>query len=72
THQTRQRISDHAVKLPNASNYRTAPTIQFLLTHHPHYFIHINPPIQLQHTLTQIPPHTHLLQPQLYLFQYPQ
>ena len=46
-------LSD-AVKLAKAANYRNAGTAEFLVdTQNRHYFIEINPRIQVEHTVTE-------------------
>ena len=45
-------LSD-AVKLAKAANYRNAGTAEFLVDQqNRHYFIEINPRIQVEHTVT--------------------
>ena len=49
----RQAILSDAIKLANAVNYRNAGTAEFLVDQQGrHYFIEINPRIQVEHTIT--------------------
>jgi len=51
--ETRQAILDDAIKLANAVQYRNAGTAEFLVDQQGrHYFIEINPRIQVEHTIT--------------------
>lgn len=50
----RDRILDDAVKLAESVNYRNAGTAEFLVDQqNRHYFIEINPRIQVEHTITE-------------------
>ncbi|KAJ9109170.1 hypothetical protein QFC21_000499 [Naganishia friedmannii] len=50
----RQAILSDAIKLANAVNYRNAGTAEFLVDQEGrHYFIEINPRIQVEHTITE-------------------
>ncbi|GES77569.1 pyruvate carboxylase [Rhizophagus clarus] len=50
----RDAILDDAVKLAKAANYRNAGTAEFLVdSEDRHYFIEINPRIQVEHTITE-------------------
>ncbi|CAN3357593.1 pyruvate carboxylase 2 [Diutina catenulata] len=50
----RDAILTDAVKLAQAANYRNAGTAEFLVDDHDrHYFIEINPRIQVEHTITE-------------------
>ncbi|KAI9597804.1 pyruvate carboxylase [Syncephalis fuscata] len=50
----RQAILDDAVKMARYVNYRNAGTAEFLLDQNGrHYFIEINPRIQVEHTITE-------------------
>lgn len=49
----RQAILNDALKLAKAVNYRNAGTAEFLVDQQGrHYFIEINPRIQVEHTIT--------------------
>lgn len=51
---TRQAILDDAVALAKSVNYRNAGTAEFLVDQeNRHYFIEINPRIQVEHTITE-------------------
>ena len=50
----RDKILNDAVKLAKSVNYRNAGTAEFLVDlQHRHYFIEINPRIQVEHTITE-------------------
>lgn len=67
TEQRRTRICGDAVKVAQASRYRSAGTIEFLVTEDAHYFIEMNARIQVEHTVTEMRADRDLLQAQLYL-----
>lgn len=49
----RQAILDDALKLARSCGYRNAGTAEFLVDQqNRHYFIEINPRIQVEHTIT--------------------
>ncbi|MEY8415881.1 pyruvate carboxylase [Tissierella praeacuta] len=51
----RQNICNDAVKIAKAVNYRNAGTVEFLLDRHGnHYFIEVNPRIQVEHTVSEM------------------
>ncbi|QIB69129.1 pyruvate carboxylase [Aminipila butyrica] len=51
----RQNICADALKIAKAVNYRSAGTVEFLLdTDGRHYFIEMNPRIQVEHTVTEM------------------
>lgn len=54
TDERRERICNDAVKVAKASNYRSAGTIEFLVTEDAHYFIEMNARIQVEHTVTEM------------------
>ena len=52
--ETRDAILNDAVKLAKTANYRNAGTAEFLVDReNRHYFIEINPRIQVEHTITE-------------------
>ncbi|CEH18494.1 pyruvate carboxylase [Ceraceosorus bombacis] len=52
--ETRQAILSDAVKLARTANYRNAGTAEFLVDQqNRHYFIEINPRLQVEHTITE-------------------
>jgi len=52
--EVRDKILADAVKLAKSVNYRNAGTAEFLVDQkHRHYFIEINPRIQVEHTITE-------------------
>ncbi|HLR19764.1 MAG TPA: acetyl-CoA carboxylase biotin carboxylase subunit [Staphylococcus sp.] len=63
----RNSMCNDAVKVAQASNYRSAGTIEFLVTDKAYYFIEMNARIQVEHTVTEMRANTDLLQAQLYL-----
>lgn len=55
TEEQRQKICDDAIKIARTVNYCNAGTVEFLLdTHGVHYFIEVNPRIQVEHTVTEM------------------
>jgi len=53
--ETRDRIYEDALKLANAVKYRSAGTLEFLVdSTGRHYFIEMNPRIQVEHTVTEM------------------
>ncbi|WP_068556203.1 pyruvate carboxylase [Thermotalea metallivorans] len=51
----RQEICNDALKIARAVNYRSAGTVEFLVDMHGnHYFIEMNPRIQVEHTVTEM------------------
>lgn len=66
----RQKICEDAVKVAQASNYRSAGTIEFLVTDDAYYFIEMNARIQVEHTVTEMRADRDLLQAQLYLMKH--
>lgn len=70
TDEMRESMCLDAVKVANASNYRSAGTIEYLVTKDAYYFIEMNARIQVEHTVTEMRTNRDLLQAQLYLMQY--
>lgn len=55
TEEQREKICNDAVKIAKAVNYRSAGTVEFLLdAKGEHYFIEMNPRIQVEHTITEM------------------
>ena len=56
TDEQREAICADAIKIAEAVNYRSAGTVEFLLDHTTgkHYFIEMNPRIQVEHTVTEM------------------
>ena len=56
TMNSRERPSaQDALKIASAVNYRSAGTVEFLVDKHgDHYFIEMNPRIQVEHTVTEM------------------
>ncbi len=51
----RNEICNDALKIAKSVNYRSAGTLEFLVdTHGNHYFIEMNPRIQVEHTVTEM------------------
>lgn len=67
TEERREKICNDAVKVARASKYRSAGTIEFLVTEDAHYFIEMNARIQVEHTVTEMRTDRDLLTAQLYL-----
>ena len=62
----RQAICSDAIKIAQAVNYRSAGTIEFLVDKHGnHYFIEMNPRIQVEHTVTEIVTGVDIVQAQI-------
>ncbi|OQR81085.1 precursor of carboxylase pyruvate carboxylase [Achlya hypogyna] len=52
--ETEQAMIDDAVRLTAAANYKNAGTVEFLVDQEGrHYFIEVNPRIQVEHTITE-------------------
>ncbi|WP_145400249.1 ATP-binding protein, partial [Staphylococcus epidermidis] len=60
-------ISHPPIQLIQNIKYLNPPTLQFLLSPHQFFFIHLNPPLQLHHTITQIITAIHILKTQILL-----
>uniref|UniRef100_UPI0025DAD4EE ATP-binding protein n=1 Tax=uncultured Clostridium sp. TaxID=59620 RepID=UPI0025DAD4EE len=55
TEEKRQEICNDALKIAKSVNYRGAGTLEFLLDKHGnHYFIEMNPRVQVEHTITEM------------------
>ncbi len=66
----RQAICADAIKIAKAVNYRSAGTIEFLVDKHGnHYFIEMNPRIQVEHTVTEIVTGVDIVQAQILIAQ---
>ena len=66
TEEQRQDICADAVKIAKAVNYRAAGTVEFLLdASGKHYFIEMNPRIQVEHTITEMVTGVDLVQAQI-------
>lgn len=63
-------ICEDAIKLAKAVNYRSAGTLEFLVDMHGnHYFIEMNPRIQVEHTVTEMTTGIDLIQSQILIAQ---
>jgi pyruvate carboxylase len=52
--ETRENIFNDAVRLLKANNYRNAGTVEFLVDNQQnHYFMEVNPRVQVEHTITE-------------------
>ena len=70
TDEQRKNICDDAVKIAKAVNYRSAGTVEFLLdVYGDHYFIEMNPRIQVEHTVTEMVTGIDLVQSQILVAQ---
>ncbi|MBB6218919.1 pyruvate carboxylase [Anaerosolibacter carboniphilus] len=66
----RQEICNDALKIARAVNYKNAGTIEFLVdTHGNHYFIEMNPRIQVEHTVTEMVTGIDIVQSQILVAQ---
>ncbi len=66
TDEQRQAICNDAIKIASAVNYRSAGTVEFLLdSNGNHYFIEMNPRIQVEHTVTEMVTGIDLVQAQI-------
>lgn len=66
TEEQRQAICADAIKLAKAVNYKNAGTIEFLIDKNgDHYFIEMNPRIQVEHTVTELVTGIDLVQTQI-------
>ncbi|MCG3400957.1 acetyl-CoA carboxylase biotin carboxylase subunit [Staphylococcus massiliensis] len=54
TDEKRIKMCEDAVKVAKASNYRSAGTIEYLVTDDAYYFIEMNARIQVEHTVTEM------------------
>ena len=70
TDEMRESMCLDAVKVAKASNYRSAGTIEYLVTKDAYYFIEMNARIQVEHTVTEMRTNRDLLQAQLYLMKH--
>ncbi|MGW7862299.1 acetyl-CoA carboxylase biotin carboxylase subunit [Staphylococcus xylosus] len=70
TDEMRESMCIDAVKVAEASNYRSAGTIEYLVTKDAYYFIEMNARIQVEHTVTEMRTNRDLLQAQLYLMKH--
>lgn len=62
----RQRLCEDALKIAKAVNYRSAGTVEFLIDKDEnHYFIEMNPRIQVEHTVTEMTTGIDLVQSQI-------
>eukprot|EP00984_Skeletonema_dohrnii_P006551 scaffold2351_cov84-Skeletonema_dohrnii-CCMP3373.AAC.11 len=52
--EVRQNVINDALKLTKACNYKNAGTVEFLIDDHGrHYFMEVNPRVQVEHTVTE-------------------
>jgi pyruvate carboxylase len=66
----RREICDDAVKIARSVNYRSAGTVEFLMdAQGNHYFIEMNPRIQVEHTVTEIVTGIDIVQSQILIAQ---
>ena len=70
TDQQRQAICQDALKIAKAVDYRSAGTVEFLVDKHgQHYFIEMNPRIQVEHTVSEIVTGVDIVQDQILVAQ---
>ncbi len=66
TEEQRQNICADAKKIAQAVNYKSAGTVEFLVDHEGnHYFIEMNPRIQVEHTVTEMTTGIDIVQSQI-------
>ncbi|NLM04515.1 MAG: pyruvate carboxylase [Clostridiales bacterium] len=66
----RQIICEDALKIAKAVNYKSAGTVEFLVDiHGNHYFIEMNPRIQVEHTVTEMVTGIDIVQSQILIAQ---
>jgi pyruvate carboxylase len=66
--QTRQQILDDAVQLLSSEKYRNAGTVEFLVDKFgKHYFMEVNPRVQVEHTVTEEITGIDIVQSQIYI-----
>ncbi|EGQ1770863.1 acetyl-CoA carboxylase biotin carboxylase subunit [Staphylococcus pseudintermedius] len=69
TEEKRAKICNDAVKVAKAAQYRSAGTIEFLVTEDAYYFIEMNARIQVEHTVTEMRTDIDLVREQLRIIQ---
>lgn len=70
TEEKREAICQDALKIARAVNYKSAGTVEFLVdTHGNHYFIEMNPRIQVEHTVTEMVTGIDIVQSQVLIAQ---
>ncbi|HBK0418140.1 TPA: acetyl-CoA carboxylase biotin carboxylase subunit [Staphylococcus pseudintermedius] len=69
TEEKREKICNDAVKVAKAAQYRSAGTIEFLVTEDAYYFIEMNARIQVEHTVTEMRTNIDLVREQLRIMQ---
>ncbi|WP_323696016.1 acetyl-CoA carboxylase biotin carboxylase subunit [Staphylococcus pseudintermedius] len=69
TEEKREKICNDAVKVAKAAQYRSAGTIEFLVTENAYYFIEMNARIQVEHTVTEMRTDIDLVREQLRIMQ---
>lgn len=70
TEEQRQAICSDAVKIGSSINYCNAGTVEFLLDRHgQHYFIEVNPRIQVEHTVSEMVTGIDIVQAQILIAQ---
>lgn len=67
TPEKREQMCSDAVKVARAAQYRSAGTIEFLVTEDAYYFIEMNARIQVEHTVTEMRTNVDLVRQQLLL-----
>jgi len=66
TEEKRQEICADALKIANSVEYRSAGTLEFLVDiHNNHYFIEMNPRVQVEHTITEMTTGIDIVQSQI-------
>lgn len=66
TQEKREEICEDALKIARSVNYRSAGTLEFLVDMHGnHYFIEMNPRVQVEHTITEMTTGIDIVQSQI-------
>lgn len=66
----RERICEDAIKITKSLGYKSAGTVEFLVDKdHNHYFIEVNPRIQVEHTVTEMVTGIDIVQAQILIAQ---
>lgn len=68
TDELRDRLCEDAIKIAKAVDYKSAGTVEFLVDKNgDHYFIEMNPRIQVEHTVTEMTTGIDIVQAQIFI-----